>query len=253
MNPDDAFITQDNGANNNQAFQELNGERTKTDLMYKFLLPVALIISFSLAIIFGYQNLELRQQVSSINYNESQLIDETPLQVANELPAQPTPPPEEADQWLSYSYPGIQMENDFWKGYTIYFPTDWVVEVSENPQKTNSSFSITSRYNDVLGIGQNERGIGTCVYPDDARFDSDAIGMYSRMASYIEIKHNSGEVWRLSKPSEKIGNVDYIVCAPKIISGEYADATPIGLIYVTVSSQDSLDVVKKIIQRATIR
>ena len=157
--------------------------------------------------------------------------------------------------WKKYT---VERLNDLptwklsWKGFTIFYPSDWKVLVnkreifpkSETPSPSQI-INILAPNGDIIEIGQGEGGGGSCIFPDEpdyATFD----GMGFPFSKYTEVKKNNVS-WRIGEEQQKLS---FRVCEKN--DSRYRDTTTIGDVTASATSQDNLQIMKEIINRLEI-
>ena len=204
---------------------------------YVISLILVLIIAF-----LGYQNFQLKEQLSSLENSQEFLEQQQPIAdvVQPDLTIE-TPTNDNWETFTSTSYPNLS----FWKQYILNYPSNWNLEEISRAPAPNYYITLTSPSGDNLVITQKETGFGTCIFEDDARYSQDLEGMYVKSKLVREVPRNDGEIWKIASINDL---KELNVCSLFSGTSEYVSITPVGMILTEHNSEDGLKQIIEILK-----
>ncbi len=171
-----------------------------------WMLILLIVVLFGTASYFGYQNYQLKQQLTAQQPTPS----ESPKIVIN------SPAPSTSAVVTEDSMGNWETYKNAVRKYTVQFPSDWKID------KSKAETSMDDPYGAVLTISKGEYSInitwpnaygpGLCIFDDQPRIDDP--GMIGTCeGEFVEFKSNSGKSInrRLVKPDTLKGFVQWPV------------------------------------------
>lgn len=201
-------------------------------------LVFALIFSLGIAGIFAYQNFNMAQELANQNKLKAEQKQQEQKRMAEEI--KPTSSP--SKNIGTYVSPKIKYP------FEISYPSNWTVEESLVEKEPNAlTLTLTNQNEEMIQIIQGEGGGGSCVYYDDADYETFE-GMGRFFSSYTELKKPSN--WRISQPKDQ--NIKELTVCEKSKT-RYFDITRIGWISININSEESLEEITSILESVVIK
>ncbi len=199
----------------------------------------------------------------SLIYKNNRLQESTPANTSSNpltapiptIPPSPTQTQTTNESWKKYiveRLSDLPTWNLPWKGFIIFYPSDWKVLVNKReifPKSETPSPSqivnILAPNGDIIEIGQGEGGGGSCIFPDEPDYTT-FDGMGFLFQKYTEFKKDN-LLWRIAEEQSKLS---FRVCEKT--DSRFIDTTIVGDITAKASDQNIFQTMKEIINRIEI-